>query len=74
MQLFMQLKNAPALRRTWVTNVVIYFGGLTYISMKHHLDDKFREDLISLYAKLVDLGMEYRNGKVYLADLEEKDV
>lgn len=49
-------------------------GGLTYISMKHHLDDKFREDLISLYAKLVDLGMEYRNGKVYLADLEEKDV
>jgi len=42
--------------------------------MKHHLDDKLWEDLISLYAKLVDLGMEYRNGKVYLADLEEKDV
>ena len=42
--------------------------------MKHHLDDKLREDLISLYAKLIDLGMEYRNGKVYLADLEEEDV
>lgn len=42
--------------------------------MKHHLDDKFREDLISLHAKLVDLGMEYRDGKVYLADLDEKDV
>ena len=29
------------------------------------------EDLIALYTRLVDLGMEYRDGKVYLADLEE---
>lgn len=31
-------------------------------------------DLVTLYQKLVDLGMEYRDGKVYLADLEGKDV
>ena len=28
-------------------------------------------DLVALYRRLVDLGMEYRGGKVYLADLEE---
>ena len=27
--------------------------------------------MINLYLRLVDLGMEYRDGKVYLADLEE---
>ncbi len=29
------------------------------------------KDLITLYRRLVDLGMEYRGSKVYLADLEE---
>ena len=32
------------------------------------------KSLILLYTKLVNLGMEYRDGEVYLADLEEKDV
>lgn len=30
-----------------------------------------RQDMTELYTRLVELGMEYRNGKVYLADLEE---
>ena len=29
------------------------------------------QDLVTLYNKLVELGMEYRDGEVYLADLEE---
>jgi len=29
------------------------------------------QDLVALYLRLVDLGMEYRDGQVYLADLEE---
>ena len=32
------------------------------------------QDLIKLYFRLVDLGMEYRNDKVYLSDLDELDV
>jgi len=32
-----------------------------------------KQDLIKLYTKLAILGMEYRNGKVYLADLKELD-
>lgn len=31
-------------------------------------------DLIQLYKNLVELGMGYRDGKVYLTDLEENDV
>jgi len=42
--------------------------------LKHHLINELIEDLILLYTRLLELGMEYRNGKVYLADLEEKDV
>lgn len=42
--------------------------------MKPQLPDNLIEDLVLLHTKLVDLGMEYRNGEVYLADLEEKDV
>jgi hypothetical protein len=30
---------------------------------------KLNDDLIILYMKLVDLGVGYRDGKVYLADL-----
>lgn len=33
--------------------------------------NSLEEDLITLYIRLVDLGMEYRDGEVYLADLEE---
>lgn len=32
------------------------------------------DDLIQLYRNLVELGVEYHDGKVYLADLEEDDV
>jgi hypothetical protein len=49
-------------------------GGLTYTFLKPQSPDNLFEDLILLHAKLVDLGMEYRNSEVYLADLEEKDV
>lgn len=31
-------------------------------------------NLIRLYNNLVELGVEYRDGKVFLADLEEDDV
>jgi len=36
--------------------------------------NNLEKDLIKLYDHLVALGVEYRDGKVYLADLEEKDV
>jgi len=29
-------------------------------------------DLVTLYRRLVDLGVEYRDSQVYLADLDEK--
>lgn len=48
-------------------------GGPTYTFLKHQSPEKLIEDLTLLYTRLVDLGMEYCNGKVYLADLEEKD-
>ena len=37
------------------------------VSGWHQID----EDLVKLYYRLVDLGMEYRDGEMYLADLEE---
>lgn len=33
--------------------------------------NSLENDLITLYMRLVELGMEYRDGEVYLADLEE---
>ena len=39
--------------------------------MKPQFTSKLNDDLTILYAKLVDLGMEYRNGQVYLADFNE---
>lgn len=33
--------------------------------------NSLEKDLRGLHSKLVDLGMEYRDGQVYLADLEE---
>ena len=47
------------------------FGGPTDTFLKHEDVDSLIEDLTILYTKLVDLGMEYRNGQVHLADLEE---
>lgn len=48
-------------------------GGPAYTFSKPENPAELIDDLVLLYTKLVDLGMEYRNGKVYLADLEEKD-
>ncbi|HSX05438.1 MAG TPA: hypothetical protein VLF69_03150 [Candidatus Saccharimonadales bacterium] len=36
--------------------------------------NSLEQNLLSLYTNLVDLGMEYRDGKVYLADLEQDNV
>lgn len=47
-------------------------GGPTSIFAKHLSNDELAGDLILLYGRLVDLGMEYRNGRVYLADLDDK--
>lgn len=49
-------------------------GGPAYTFLKHQTTDELIEDLVTLYAKLVELGVEYRNSEVYLADLEEKNV
>jgi hypothetical protein len=55
--------------------VGILFGGPAYTFLKPSvLPNNLIEDLILLYTRLVDLGVEYRDGKVYLAELEEKDV
>lgn len=42
--------------------------------MKPQLPNDLIDDLVLLHTKLVDLGVEYRNGGPYLADLEERDV
>lgn len=49
-------------------------GGLTYPFIEPPETTELIEDLISLYKRLIDLGFEYRNGKVYLADLEDRNV
>jgi len=41
------------------------------VSQRIFLRNSFEEDLVSLYNKLVELGMDYQAGKVYLADMEE---
>lgn len=43
---------------------------LELVSQDIFLRNSLKKDLIKLYFRLVDLGMEYRNGKVRLADLE----
>lgn len=52
---------------------MILSGGPAYTFSKPENPAELIDDLVLLYMKLVDLGVEYRNGKVYLADLEEKD-
>jgi hypothetical protein len=53
---------------------LLCIGGPAYTFLKHQNIDKLIEELLSLYAQLGELGMEYRNGEVYLADVEEEDV
>lgn len=50
------------------------FGGPGYTFLKPSEVDKLVEDLVLLHARLVELCVEYRNGEVYLADLEGRDV
>ena len=42
--------------------------------MKPSEVDELITDLVLLHSRLVELGMEYRNGEVYLADIEVRDV
>jgi len=49
-------------------------GGPGYTFLKPSEVDELIADLVLLHGKLVELGMEYRNGEVYLADLEVHDV
>lgn len=44
-------------------------GGPTYTFLKHFSIDELVEDLLLLYARLTDLGVEYRNGEIYLANI-----
>jgi hypothetical protein len=47
------------------------FGGPTYTFLEHLSTERLIEDMVLLHAKLVDLGMEYRNNRVSLVDIEE---
>lgn len=49
-------------------------GGPGYTFLKPSEVDELIADLVLLHARLVELGMKYRNGEVYLADLEARDV
>ena len=51
-----------------------FHGGPAYTFSKPEITDKLFDDLVLLHAKLVDLGVEYRDDTVYLADMEERDV
>lgn len=39
--------------------------------MKHPSTDKLIQHLIILYARLIELGVEWDKGRAYLADLEQ---
>jgi len=41
--------------------------------LKPQLPDNLIEDLTILYEKLIDIGVKYQNGQVYLTDLEEAE-
>lgn len=58
-------------------NAVLKFSPMDeshMVSSDIFLRNSLRKDLIKLYSRLVDLGMEYRRGKVYLADLENLEL
>jgi len=46
------------------------FGGPTYTFLEPQLPNNLTEDPALLYVRLVDLGVEYRDGQVHLADVE----
>jgi hypothetical protein len=46
-------------------------GGPTSIFFEHLSTVRLIEDLTLLYVRLVDLGVEYRDGRIYLTDPEE---
>jgi len=41
------------------------------VSSRIFLRNSLKRDLLILYGRLVELGVDYRNGKVYLAELDE---
>lgn len=49
-------------------------GGPGYTFLKPAEVDELVTDLVLLHVRLVELGVEYRYGEVYLADLEGGDV
>jgi len=51
--------------------MLLMLGGPTYTFLEPQLPDNLIEGLAELYSRLVDLGVEYQNGRVYLADAEE---
>jgi|GEM_PF-1583142 len=54
---------------TYLCYVINLTGGPTNTFLKHSSAENFAEDLKTLYYKLIDLGVECRNGQVYLVDL-----
>jgi hypothetical protein len=40
------------------------------VNQRIFLRNSLEEDLLTLYDRLVELGIEYRDGEVYLVDLE----
>jgi hypothetical protein len=49
-------------------------GGPTYTFLEHLSTENLIEDLIEIYTRLIDLGVEYRNSEVYLADLDDPNL
>jgi hypothetical protein len=47
-------------------------GGPTSTFFEHVSTEKLTEGLTLLYSRLVDLGVEYGNGQIYLADFDER--
>ena len=60
-----QNKNTPGHQ-----SLLFYSSSLVRSSMSgwHRLE----QDLLTLYERPVDLGMEYRDGRVYLADVDKE--
>ena len=58
--------------RFWNTMVTVTkFGGPTYTFLEHLSTDKIIKDVILLYTRLFDLGVEYQKGQVYLTELAD---
>lgn len=55
-------------------NRVLTPGGPGYTFLKPSEVDELIADLVLLHGRLLELGMEYHNGEVYLADLEARNV